>query len=808
MLLNDSHAPAVNLQRQPMKILNGGMFRVRLIPLAIAAALTFTASCTHPSHPAHTDLPTPPQVSRQQIENAIDRAKQYLYSKEHDGRWETGPPASPNALFAAPNGLIGGNAGGLTALAVHALLVSGEHFDDERLRPAVDALVREPMRMNPYALCQRDEALRYLTRTSLQQSVAHQDGYYLLQSLRTTGDAEGLYWYNPGSGFEYDHSVSHDALLAIWADNEAGVEVPDKYCQTAARAWVHHQYPDGGWSYIYKGLGGTGVPTASMTAAGISALLITQDLSHTSYESDGHGNGGNPAIDRGVQWLSANFPSVFATIPSGACADATYTLYCVELAGLAGGYKYFGSHDWYREGAYWLLTHQNPDGSWGNPHSFIDHNVGNIPATSFALMFLSRGLEPVIFQKVRYNVIADGKRVEGRCNGRPRDIAKITRWVAREFEHNFNWRIVNLQDASQKDLDEAPILFISGDRPLDLAPEDEAKLRRFAEDGGLIMGNPDGRSTAFAESFQRLAHRLFPQYEMRALPEDHPIYTYEQFSRQYARRKLLLGLSNGTRELMVLPNEDFGNAWQGDAFSNQHAFHLVRNLYQYCAWHAESANGVTHNMWADPAIKPTAALNLARLDYGGNADPEPGGWRRVAAILHNERRIELNVQIVHLGDGTLATGGYRMAHLTGTDFIRFTPAQRRDIAKFITGGGVLFIDAAGGSPAFAASVTNELQNIFPAGAAQFAVPIPRNDPFFTETFPFEWNFRRNAWMQNPRPDGPNLHGMQINGKWAVIMSPIDINNGLVGYDVYGVNGVSSDTATAIVVNLVQHVARH
>lgn len=58
-------------------------------------------------------------------------------------------------------------------------------------------------------------------------------------------------------------------------------------------------------------------------------------------------------------------------------------------------------------------------------------------------------------------------------------------------------------------------------------------------------------------------------------------------------------------------------------------------------------------------------VTLARIRYNGNWDPEPGGWRRLAASLHNQYRVGLSIKTVKLGQGQLQSA--QIAHLTGTE---------------------------------------------------------------------------------------------------------------------------------------------
>ena len=66
-----------------------------------------------------------------------------------------------------------------------------------------------------------------------------------------------------------------------------------------------------------------------------------------------------------------------------------YYLYSLERVGLLYGIKKIGGHDWFLEGALWLVHHQREDGSW--------RSYGDMPVvdTAFALLFLKKAVVPV-----------------------------------------------------------------------------------------------------------------------------------------------------------------------------------------------------------------------------------------------------------------------------------------------------------------------------------------------------------------------------------------------------------------------------
>jgi hypothetical protein len=382
-------------------------------------------------------------------------------------------------------------------------------------------------------------------------------------------------------------------------------------------------------------------------------------------------------------------------------------------------------------------------------------------------------------------------------NQRPRDVANIARWTGRQIERDLNWQIVNL-NVSVDEFHDAPILYISGKDSLQFTKEQEAKLKEFVESGGLILGNADCASKPFAESFRKLGTKLFG-WEFRELPEDHPIYTAEQYKRSVWKQKpSLLGLSNGARELMLLfPTADPAKGWQTQSFmgpDREPLSQLTTNLFLYAV---DKQNlrykGDTFLVKAREKNSPSKTIRIARVQYSGNWDPEPGGWRRLNTLLQNERQTSLDVHAVKLGEKKLF--GYKIAHITGTGRFVLNAAARDEIRKFVEGGGTLVIDAAGGNGEFATAAETELVAIFP-GSKNALKLLPISHPLYSsgnkieevEYRPFARRLLGNIHM-------PRLRGMEINNRLAVIFSGEDLSVGLVGQPVDGIVGYMPQRVT-------------
>src|SRR5262249_33804847 len=136
-------------------------------------------------------------ATQQEIKQVIERSKDFLYSQQlEDGTWE------------APFFGHGDQKTGQTALAVLALLSAGGRRTDPRLEKAIDYLRKTPT-TGVYALGLRCQIWLALPHTNDVRTAMVRDARILMESLKTTGDARGMYDYNPKARIAaYSHSRS------------------------------------------------------------------------------------------------------------------------------------------------------------------------------------------------------------------------------------------------------------------------------------------------------------------------------------------------------------------------------------------------------------------------------------------------------------------------------------------------------------------------------------------------------------------------------------------------------------------------
>ena len=751
--------------------------------------------------PARSRAATP-----EQVDQAMKKAIQYLYSQQKKGNWEVVPRPDPGGNHVS---IKTGQWGGLTAIATCALLAAGENPQDPRVKQGIDWLVEAPM-VGIYAMGFRCQVWGMVPPNPAIVKVAHRDRDYLLSAVWTTDDANlGFYPYyflngvrGGDGGHWYDHSISQYGVLGMWAISQLNVEIPNRYWQLTEAAWKRHQYPSGAWSYQYKGGGDRGQETLAMTAAGVASLFITQEMLHSDAGLRCDGNYKDESLERGISWISKNFQDYRKNHPY-------YALYGCERIGVAAGYKYFGKINWYEEGAEFLVKGQNKDGSWGG--HVDNHNHNKIPDTCFGLMFLARGRAAVMMNKLDYRPAGGDKGREPTWNQRPRDVANIARWVGKQREKDLNWQIVNLR-APVEELHDAPILYISGRDALTFTAEEEAKLRQYVEEGGMILGHADCGNKSFADSFKNLGQKLFPAYEFRELPSTHPIYTNQQFRRKdWPSSPFLLGLSNGVRELMLLfPTADPGRAWQTRAFAGAQREPLAQvmaNTFFYSVDKQVLYKGESYLVTADPKKQAKQKIKVARIQHPGNWDPEPAGWRRMNTLMRNRHETELAVETVKLGAGKLAGGGYQLAHLTGTNKFKLSDKEREELKKFVDGGGTLLIEAAGGSADFGMAGQEELNALL--GAGKQTAQLAGTHPLFSAGGKGLGNVEYRLYARKVLGNRlvPQLSGAEVNGRVRILFSAEDISTGLVGQPVDGIHGYAPKSAVDLMERILLYAAR-
>jgi hypothetical protein len=689
-----------------------------------------------------------------------------------------------NLIKLFENGKIKGDASsgqyvGTDALCVLALLHAGQAISDERLnvknaflKTALDELRQMTIKddYHTYTRSLRAQALAVYAR--------REDATVLAADVRAlvAASVKGSYTYKPPPAgttqpeqVGWDNSNSQYGALGCWAAAEAGVPMPLSYWQDVQSHWERVQCKDGGWGYSP----GDNTSTLSMTAAGVNMLFVANEqISAMRPDVQVARPPFSGSLQGGLDWLAKGNNAVTLT-----GMYPFYTLYGMERAGLACGFKMFGPHDWFRELAKQTLERQAPDGSWGHDYD-----------TAFAILFLSRGRHPLLMNKLHY---------VGAWANRPRDVARLAKFVSKETERPLNWQVVSLSSDWTEWLD-APILYVASHEAPIFDDNDYAKLKQFVDAGGILFTNADGDSPEFNQWAEILALKLFKK-DLQDLPPNH--YVYNATFRPQERFPLK-GVSNNTRLLMLHAPVDIAKRWHGaNPKTDRGAFEFGANLFIYATGLQVPRNRLETLAIAEVSGAPKATIPVARLKYAGDWDPEPWAWTREARAFRRATSAALRPVPVDIEQ--LSTKVAPLAHLTGTSPFALTDAQVAALKSYVDAGGVLLIDATGGAEPVARSIReNVLARAFPgkeaaqiqtdhallAGAGEGLVQIAKPAVRPLVLIQMQQKFPRFAILES--------------GRGAVIVSELDLTSGLLGTNTLGILGYDPAYAQQFVQNLI------
>lgn len=740
-------------------------------------------------------------LTAEQVRSAINGGIKYLLTEQNPqrGSWSE-IPRYP---------------GGVTALCTLALLNSGVEPSDPQIKKAL-AFLRKIPPTQTYSASLQTMAL--CAATPREDLVQIQKNVNWLESIQQPG-GQWSYAAAPGG----DNSNSQFAVLALHEAERVGAVVKPEVWKKAAAYWRDCQNPDGSWGYVKSGGSGLG----SMTCAGIAATVICKGRVTNSNAKVKDGfvqccqpNEEEDRLDDALTWLGNSF-SVRRN--PGSRAWHYYYLYGLERVGRLTARRLIGEHDWYRAGAEYLISQQDQfDQSWvGEGHA---ENRPHI-ATALAMLFLSKGRRPVLMAKLEHGPGED-------WNNHESDVAHLTARVEKLWGLDLTWQIFDPELAEVDDLLQAPVLFMSGSKAPDLVGT-EQKMRGYLDRGGFLFAEACCvNGNAFEQGFREYLDRVFPEkeYKLRRAGPEHPIWRVEELVRPdspYVGG--IWTVEYGCRTCVVLSELDLSCYWE------LYGQGRTRDLPEIVLNRLADANAIGVNVVAyatnrEPKGKEESftgggdllelnaagsrgTIQIAKLQHGGGCNDAPGALvNLLRSASQGELQLRVNTNEFPITADDKSLKRFHMAFMHGRHDFRFTVAERNALREYLTFGGTVFADSICASKEFAIAFRREMKAVFPESTMR---RIPVTDSLFSSApggFDIQKVQRRDPAVQQAdqplrtrvRTVEPELEGIQIDGRWAVIFSPYDISCALEQHESLECRGYTQKDAARIGLNVLMY----
>lgn len=756
---------------------------------------------------------------RSAVLSKMESGCKFLESIQDDnGSWSGGTTATTNTA-------------GVTAMAVMALLNCDRPVDSPAVQRGLNYLRALPpgnlesqhvvyeTSLITMALCAAEQFDQDLPRILKYAEL-------LEDSQVRAGTTQGYWGYqlgdqSPNSG---DPSNGQYAILALREAAYAGAKISRETWELAHQRWVNDQQRNGGWRY-----GDNHSTSGSMTVAGLSTLSITTRMLLNDSDVDAQGNpdccqltAPDMALQNGRRWLAENF-SVQSN--PGNSEFHYYYLYGLERAGRMSGVRFFGNHDWYRQGATMLTDNSEPSGEW------LSIGVERAPATNtaMALLFLSKGLSRVVINKLDYNSPNGESRDDGEWNRHGFDVVNLVELIdgLPAWPPRLTSQVVTMSrlkpETAVLELNQAPILFISGREAPEMTDEHISWLRNYVDAGGFVfaVANCDGQG--FDKGFREIVSRMFPQGDasLQPLTPDHAVFRSEYNIRDVEGVKLW-GVDFGCRTSIIYSPDDIGCLWQKWMKHEPKERHSVLSARVSRAMKV-GVNVVAYATGREPPEKlstkagkrkPNGAaqrglVEIAKLRHDGGWDTAPRALKNLLEAMNETVGLAANPQTPAIPMTLEEMNQFPLLYMHGRYRFRIGAQEQQAVRDFLSTGRVLFADACCGSTNFDRSFREFMAQLYPDHPLK---QIPADHEIYSEAtwHDIKKTTRRrlipsteNAALTLRTEEGPPiLEGIEIDGRYVVIYSKYDISCALEHQASLSCDGYVEADAAKLAMNIV------
>lgn len=681
---------------------------------------------------------------------------------------------------------------GMLALLVLAQLNAGVSLDDPNLRDALDAVAIIPNSFT-YTVGLKVQVLAAARMISEDPKLYEASFNAAAKWLCDAQQQNGMWSYGMIGGC--DNSNTQFALLGLHEAAKAGYKVPKEVWTRSKDHFVSEQI-EGGWGYR-KGEKVTG----SMTTAGLASLYICgqrlnvggpRAFANGVYPDCGKYQQYAP-IAAGLKWMTRNFD--VASNPNNGRTWLHYYLYGLERVGMLSGAASFGQHDWYREGAAFLISTQGGAGSWANGQD----------STAFSVLFLAKGNRPVIMQKLMWR---DKTGKEGRWNRNLYDLENLTIFLGNKLGKPTTWQTASLEQSLQQ-LRLSPILYITGHEFPLFSPAEREKLRQYINAGGTLLFDACCNSDAFRVGFRTFAKEAFPESALRKLNADHPVFNclIDVKGQTYD----LEGMDVGCRTSIFYSPHPLSCLWELQSVPESAlAFKIGANIAAYATGREQLANKLdvvalpeAAKTATQPAEVPRGAVRIARLKHSAEYNADPHALVNLAGMLRDKANIDVVAKdrVIDATDEKLYD--YPVLFMTGHFSFTLSDEEVAALRKYLDRGGFLVADACCGQKAFDGSFRELVARLYPDKPLR---PLEANHPIYTGQvgLPMGELAYRQILSQEVKERGTNrppLESVEVGGRAVILYSKYDFSCSLEGDNPFSCRGYIDADGQRLAINV-------
>lgn len=369
-----------------------------------------------------------------------------------------------------------------------------------------------------------------------------------------------------------------------------------------------------------------------------------------------------------------------------------------------------------------------------------------------------------------------------------------------------------------------PLLFMAGDYDFQFTDAEVKNLRQYLSEGGTILFNAARGREEFSQAVVREMKKVFAQKRFMRAPLDHPLfnsrYRIQQLMTlvngvQFMQPPEIYTMDIGTRGAAILAPVGMGAAWSGLEYHPQ-GRHLVGetanrlgvNIVAYVLGSTEYGRFLAQEFPLFTGhTAPGDVFRYAAVSYGGSWDVNPALQNSMLQGLNENTGIDVDYEptAVPLDDPQL--GEFPLLFMTGHLDFQISDKEIDGLRQYLERGGTLVSTAAAGLKPFDVAFKRELKKVYPDAEL---IKLPPTHPLFAGG----WNpiekveYTPAALKDDPGLEHPDFYGLFVDGRLAVLYSPLDLMSGVNRESNAYAKGVAADDALRLVTNIITYSLSH
>lgn len=381
------------------------------------------------------------------------------------------------------------------------------------------------------------------------------------------------------------------------------------------------------------------------------------------------------------------------------------------------------------------------------------------------------------------------------------DVNNLLAWMQSTLHVNFSHEEKHL---NQVDLEtgNVPVIYRTGHNAFSFTEQQRQRLRAYLTWGGMMIFDACCGRRAFVQSARYEIERIFPQRKLKRIPLDHPVFNsyYENAGtvRFTPASNLpspahcgLEGIEIGCRMAMVFSPHDMSCGWDmhthstpgGSWIESEDALKLGANLMAYAtATRDMSVSLADAKAYVDAEPTRTDKFRIGQLIHDGDWNPDPVGLRNLLDHVGQSTDLRVSFSTEPIQPVMKDLSQFPFVYITGHGDFAWTDEQAAAVGRYLRNGGFLLADACCGRQSFDVACRREIAKALksPANPTGGLTLLPIDHPVYAAYNDIKQVqlTEAAAYRNNGQSaDRPRLEGAYIDGRVAVIYSPLALNVG-------------------------------